>query len=857
VANPDGSISKGMAPNSGCYRATTLAAPDLQTFAAIIADLGVSPCKTLMLGGVKGAPDEAFLVLPEDLVIKNLKLDPADPESRKAALGFHEHPHHHMPMVARLKENTAFGGWVLFDRDAVHGMPPELAGMDRDDWLDAMDTLLPGFRAARRLTLPSTSSRIEVDGKRSETSSYHVFVQVSDPHDIARVWGQLLPKAMVTPAPLPSWEAETMIGFMRPKYSRSDPSQIVAWQPWSIFDPSTGQTNRLVFDGAPVVRGPRLRVLPAVFEMHDGDPLDLSAFEDMTGEQIDGVEAVSEVKVKLERSTNGSGVRVVGVSSTSPTLSLDLELETKDRGICTIKALIDQGAGHTRCQSPFRESSSWAAYFNVHEDGQPFLYDSGTNTKYVLPGEITGDALFDFSHDGLALHMGKGWSRWARHVALWGRWLFWSGSQWVVDERLRHMTLTRDYLRKRADDLVRDAKAGKVDFGGKDPAKAIEAAEPIAKTLRAKQMIASVVELARSNADLVASVDQWDRDIMLLGGERTIDLRDGSSRFPVPTDYILKRVACAPSADPPTLWLQCLETWTAGDKEMQAYLQRMCGYMLTGSIEEEVFFFFYGLGKNGKTKFAETIKGILCDYAGTMGSEVLMQSQTERHPTEIARLRGLRLAVASEVEKGRTWAENKIKSLTGGDTLQARFMRCDIFEFRPTFKLLVIGNNRPPLRAVDEAIRRRMHLIPFTVQISEDQRDPKLAERLRCEWPQILGWMIAGCKEWQRIGLQPPAAVVAATNDYLSGEDTFEQWREACTTINPKAWETNAALFASWKAWAERANEHVGSQKAFAQQLVNSGCIPDKQAGERGYFGLKLRDLGREAYEAMQKQGLA
>ena len=240
----------------------------------------------------------------------------------------------------------------------------------------------------------------------------------------------------------------------------------------------------------------------------------------------------------------------------------------------------------------------------------------------------SGDALFDLSHDGLALHMGRSWARWARHVALWGRWLFWSGSQWVVDEKLRHLTLTRDYLRKRADDLVRDAKAGKVDFGGKDPAKAVEAAEAIAKTLRQAPNIAHVAGLARSNADLAASVDQWDQDIMLLGGARTIDLRDGSSRFPSPTDYIIKHIACEPSNDPPTLWLQCLHTWTNGDKELQAYLQRMCGYMLTGSIEEEVFFFFYGLGKNGKTKFAETIKGILKDYAGTMGSEVLMASTT-------------------------------------------------------------------------------------------------------------------------------------------------------------------------------------------------------------------------------------
>ena len=524
--NRGGSIIKGMASNSGEYMATTVAVPDLKTFGDMIAHLSSNPAKTLMLGEFIGAPDDRpFLVLPEGRLLEYLKLDPADPESHKAVLGFHEHPNG-TPMVARLKENTTFGGWLLFDRDAVDSMPDELARLDRGEWLDAMDALLPGFKACRKLTLPSTSSRIEVDGARLEATSYHVFVQVSDPHDIGRVWGQLLPKSMVTREPA----SGLMLGFMRPKYARDDRSKVVAYQPWSIFDPSTGQTNRLVFDGSPIVRGPGLRVLPAAFETHNGDPLDLSAFEDLTTDQIEDIEDLSKLKVTLTRSSNGSGVHVTGVSTTSPTLTLNLEVETKHRGTVTIQQLLDAGAGKTRCQSPFRESSSWAAYYNVHEDGQPFLYDSGTNTKYVLPGDITGDALYDFSHDGLALHMGKGWAHWSRYVAQWGRWLFWSGSQWVVDEKLRHMTLCRDYMRKRADDLVRDCKAGKFMASEADRDQALKVAEAIAKQLRMAPNIAHVATLARSNADLAAAVEQWDKDPFLLGGKMTVDLRTGASQ---------------------------------------------------------------------------------------------------------------------------------------------------------------------------------------------------------------------------------------------------------------------------------------------------------------------------------------
>ena len=151
--------------------------------------------------------------------------------------------------------------------------------------------------------------------------------------------------------------------------------------------------------------------------------------------------------------------------------------------------------------------------------------------------------------------------------------------------------------------------------------------------------------------------------------------------------------------------------------------------------------------------FVNTLVGIWGDYAVTIGTDMLMASNADRHPTEIARLRGARLAVGNEIEVGKTWAEAKINSLTGGDRLQGRFMRQDFFEFDPQFKLMVVGNNKPSLRGVDEAIRRRLHLIPFTVTIPPDERDPDLPDKLRAEWPAILRWAIDGCLAWQREGL--------------------------------------------------------------------------------------------------------
>ena len=134
---------------------------------------------------------------------------------------------------------------------------------------------------------------------------------------------------------------------------------------------------------------------------------------------------------------------------------------------------------------------------------------------------------------------------------------------------------------------------------------------------------------------------------------------------------------------------------------------------------------------------------------------------------------GARLVSAVETEDGRRWAESKIKNLTGGDRIAARFMRQDFFEFTPQFKLVIAGNHHPGLRTVDEAIRRRFHFLPFTVTIPPDERDHLLLERLRMEWPGILQWMIDGCVAWQDQGLNPPDVVRTATEDYMANEDTL------------------------------------------------------------------------------------
>jgi putative DNA primase/helicase len=223
--------------------------------------------------------------------------------------------------------------------------------------------------------------------------------------------------------------------------------------------------------------------------------------------------------------------------------------------------------------------------------------------------------------------------------------------------------------------------------------------------------------------------------------------------------------------------------------------------------------------------------------------ETFIVSHTDRHPTELAGLRGARLVTAVETEEGRRWAESRIKALTGGDTIAARFMRQDFFEFTPQFKLMIAGNHRPQIRNVDEAIRRRLHLIPFNVTIPPDERDECLSEKLREEWPGILSWAIEGAVEWGMMGLRPPEIVRAATDAYLDAEDALARWIEDCCNIGPTFVATTADLYRSYRDWCERTGEFVLGQKRFSQSLESRRFNRDQIGSKRlrGFRGINVQ----------------
>jgi putative DNA primase/helicase len=298
-------------------------------------------------------------------------------------------------------------------------------------------------------------------------------------------------------------------------------------------------------------------------------------------------------------------------------------------------------------------------------------------------------------------------------------------------------------------------------------------------------------------------------------------------------DFCTKITAVAQGGDCPT-WLGFLDRVTDGDRDLIAFLCRVCGYALTGSTREHALFFLYGTGANGKSVFLSTIAGILANYHTTAPIETFTASKSERHPTDVAGFRGARLVTATETEEGKPWAEA---------TIAARFMRQDFFEFTPNFKLMIAGNHRPGLRSVDEAIRRRLHLVPFSVTIPAAERDHGLTEALKAEWPGILRWMIAGCLDWLQAGLRPPQVVTDATAAYLEAEDAIAAWLEECWVRDCEGWAKSTALFASWSEWANKAGEPVGTQKRLAQALSARGFISQRRERGRGFLGLREKPI--------------
>jgi putative DNA primase/helicase len=420
-----------------------------------------------------------------------------------------------------------------------------------------------------------------------------------------------------------------------------------------------------------------------------------------------------------------------------------------------------------------------------------------------------------------------------RFVAEFGKWFYWNGKVWKEDKINRIFHYARKVCERDADIITKQGKKSE---------------QGLARGIASAKFIAAVVKIAQSLPRIASTSEQWDNDPWLLNTPNgVVDLRTGKMRPHRPDDYMTKCTGVSPSGACPK-FMVFLGEITNNDLELIAYLQRKNGYTLTGVTVEHVLFFSWGEGGNGKSVYHALMDHVMGDYSMTAAFSTFTVTKFEQHLTFLATLRGARRVRCSEVSKGQQWDEGKIKDITGGDPIRANLMRQDPFTFTPQFKLECIGNSKPSLRTVDAAIKRRIQMIPHNVCIALEKIDKNLADRLREEGPGILQWLIDGCVEWQRIGLKPPATVVAATNEYLKQQDAVETWLEECCERNStKTPSTIARLMTSWTRWAQRTGEAVGTRTELIEVLL--GKRFEKFLHETGtcFRGLRLTEAEANA----------
>ncbi len=329
-----------------------------------------------------------------------------------------------------------------------------------------------------------------------------------------------------------------------------------------------------------------------------------------------------------------------------------------------------------------------------------------------------------------------------------------------------------------------------------------------------------------------------------------LDLQTGVTRPAQPEDLITKSLNISSIGDSAkaTRWLKFLTQVFDGDVELIDWLHRWCGYVLTGSTREQLFLFFYGLGANGKSIFAETLRYVMGDYARAISPSTLTESRRQAGAAspDLANLIGVRMALSNETEDGVALAESLVKALTAGDTISVRPLYAGPVQFTPIFKLLMLGNHKPIIRGSDIGMWRRVRLVPFPKTFAAAQCDPHLIDKLKHEAIHIFAWMVEGCIEWQRRGLSDtPKAIVQATDKYREEQDVFANWLTECCLADPLAETTSNDLYSNFKAWCESNGQKVVRASVFGRRLKERGIESRRSNGRTIYTRLALFENGQ------------
>jgi putative DNA primase/helicase len=406
--------------------------------------------------------------------------------------------------------------------------------------------------------------------------------------------------------------------------------------------------------------------------------------------------------------------------------------------------------------------------------------------------------------------------------------LFYDGIRWVQDD----VGKIRELAKETALEIYKEAAR----TSDPDRRKAL-ASHAVRSESEAR--LDAMISLAESEPGIPVLPKQLDANQWLLNvSNGTIDLTTGKL-LPHKSEDLITKLAPAEfdiGASCP-MWTVFLDEIMQGNNNLIDFIQRACGYALTGDTSEQVLFILHGSGANGKTVFSETISHVLGDYALSTPMTTFLAKRGDAIPNDVAGLHGARFVSASEAERGSRLAEALVKKLTGGDKISARKLHQEFFEFTPQFKAFLSTNHKPSIEGTDYAIWRRIRLIPFGYTIPEYERDLHLAENLKEESSGILMWLLTGCLKWQRIGLGAPDEVLQATDTYRAEMDVLAGFISECCTVQGFARAPVGELYKEYCEWAERNGEKPLTQRKLTTQLVERGFMSSRGTG--GYYYLK------------------
>jgi putative DNA primase/helicase len=407
----------------------------------------------------------------------------------------------------------------------------------------------------------------------------------------------------------------------------------------------------------------------------------------------------------------------------------------------------------------------------------------------------------------------------------WKKWLIYNSKRWKKDNSEKIM----QYAKATAKSIFREA-------ANSDDTDVQKAIVKFALKMQSKERLLAMVELAKSEPGIPISPDELDTDHYLLNClNGTLDLRTGELKPHDPKDFITKIIPVKydPGATCPA-WMDFLEIIFNWNYDLINFAQRAVGYSLTGDTSEQCIFIPYGEGENGKSTFIDTVSMLLGEYAQAANVETFMVKKNDGGTlNDIARMKGARFISAVETEDGKRLSEVLIKQLTGGDTLSARFLHGEWFDFKPEAKIWLACNHKPAIRGTDHAIWRRIKLIPFTVKISPEKKLPKekVMATFKKELPGILTWAVQGCLEWQKNGLQTPDEVQAATGKYRDEMDTVGQFLDDACILTPEVKAKASDLYDAYKTWCDTNGEFTLTQRNFGSRLTQKGLERVKSNG--------------------------